>query len=138
MIPEGRASFLIRIRNALSYSLLTLAALCEAYSAAAIALDGFAASWYRTLGWFLFVLPGALVIGLFLLYADRGRLGFCLSATSLSLYSLLVVLDAYLAPSERGDWIFEIAWVAFCALGIAAAKSLMSGPVPANPTDAAE
>ncbi len=138
MVPEIRTSVPIGIRDALCYLFLILAALCEAYSAAAIALDRFAAPWYRILGWFLFVLPGALVVGLLLLYANRGRLGFYLSATSLSLYAVLVFLDTYQGPAERGDWIFEVVWVAFCALGIVAARSLMSGPMPANPTSAAE
>jgi hypothetical protein len=120
--------FQIRIRSILCFSFLILAVLSEAYSVAAIALDRFAPTWYRTLGWVLFLLPCALAVGLFLLYADRGRAGFYLSATSLSMYALLVCMDAYQGPAERGDWIFVGVWVTFCAIGIVAAKSLVNRP----------
>ena len=123
---ESKTGVLIRIRNAVCFSLLILALLCEGYSVVAIALDQFAPSWYRTLGWFLLVLPCALLIGLLLFYANRRRLGFYLSAASLSLYAALICLDAYQGHAERGGWIFEGIWLAFCALGIAAAKSLTS------------
>lgn len=56
-------------------------------------------------------------------------------ATSLSLYGLLLCLEAYQGPGEKGDWIFELVRLAFCATGIVAAKA-MSGPMAANRTDA--
>lgn len=132
MVPESMTSLPIRLRNALCCLFLMLAVLCEAYTVAAIALDQFAQSWYRTLGWLLFALPTALVVGLLLLYANCRRFGFYLIATSLALYALLVCLDAYQGPAARGDWIFVGAWLAFCALGIVAARSLMSRPMPVD------
>jgi hypothetical protein len=133
MAAYRKANLLISFRNLLCYSFLILAIISEAYSTLAIALDRFAPSWYRVLGWFLLTLPLALSAGLLLLYANRRRLAFYLSAASLLLYAALVFVDAYQAPAERGDWIFECAWVAFCALGVFAAKSLMSRPEAATP-----
>jgi hypothetical protein len=138
MVSASKTNVLIRIRNVLCLLFLILAILCEAYSVAAIALDQFAPSWYRTLGWLFFILPFALTSGLLLLYANRRRLGFYLSAMSFSLYAGLVCLDAYQGPAERGDWIFEVAWLAFCAIGILAAKALMCRPMRVSPTDAQE
>ncbi len=125
MLPEYKKDLLMRVRNAACYLFLILALLCEGYSAVAIALDRFAPSWYRTLGWFLLTVPCALAGGVFLLYANRRRLGFYLSAASLLLYAALICVDAYLGNAERG-WIFEGIWLAFCALGIVAAKLLTS------------
>ena len=133
MVTESRTSLQIRIRNALCFLFLILAILSEGYTVLAIALDRFLPSWYRSVGWFLLVLPCALSVGLLLLYANRRRLGFYLSAASLSLYAALVCLDAHQAPAERGDWVFEGIWLAFCALGVGAAKSLMSRPMSVTP-----
>lgn len=124
MVSESKASFSVRIRNVLSYLFLLLAALREAYAVLAIALDRFAPSWYRTLGRILFIVPFALVVGLLLFYANRVRLGFYLSVTSLSLYAVLICLDTFQGPTERGDWLFLGVWLAFCAIGIFATRSL--------------
>lgn len=126
MLSKSKTSMLIRVRNVLCLFLLILAVLSESYTVLAIALDQFAEHWYRTLAWLLLILPFALASGLFLLYANRRRLAFFLSATSLTLYAVLICLEVYLGPAERGDWIFEGAWLAFCAIGIFAAKLLMS------------
>ena len=130
MNPERKSTLLVRIRNGVCYSLLIFAVFCEAYSVLAIDLDQFVPSWYRTLGWFLLVLPAALAAGLLLLWGDRRRLGFYLCATSLSSYAALVLLDSHRGPLQAGDWIFECIWVAFCGLGILAAMSLKNRPSP--------
>jgi hypothetical protein len=124
MVFDGKTSLLIRICNVFCLFLLILAVLCEAYTVLAIALDRFVPAWYRTLGWLLLIIPGALALGLFLIYANRRRLAFCLSATSLSMYAMLNFLDAYQGHAERGDWIFEAGWLVFCAICIVAARYL--------------
>jgi len=136
MVSESNRSLPIRIRDVLCFFFLILAALCEAYTVAAIALDRFVPPWYRTLGWSLFTLPIALAVGLLLLYGDRRRYGFYISAMSLSLYAVLVCFDAHRGPAEQSDWIFEGVYITFCAIGVVAAKVLMNRPMLANPTDA--
>jgi hypothetical protein len=138
MPPGSKTNLLNRLRNVLCVFYLILAVLSEGYTVVSIALDRFVPAWYRTLGWFLLVLPCALALGLLLLYANRRRLALYLSVASLSLYAVLVCLDTHRGPAVRGDWIFEVIWIAFCAGGIVAAKSLMSRPMPMNPTDVQE
>jgi Na+-transporting NADH:ubiquinone oxidoreductase subunit NqrE len=137
MLSKRTANSLIRIRNVLCYLFLILAAFCEAYTVLAIALDRFVPAWYRALGWFLLIAPGALAVGLLLIYANRKRLAFGLIATSLSLYALLNCLDTFRSHVERADWIFFSGWLAFCAVGIVAARFL-SGPLTGNRADVQE
>lgn len=130
MNGENRLSPPVRIRNVLCFLCLILAVFSEGYTAAAIALDSFVPTWYRTLGWLLFALPCALAFGLLLFHANRRRLGFYLCATSLSLYAVLLLLDLNEGHAERGDWIFLGIWLSFCAIGILAARLLMGRPAP--------
>jgi hypothetical protein len=130
MLDENRRSPMVRIRNFLCFLLLALAVFSEGYTAAAISLDRFVPHWYRTVGRLLFVLPCALAFGLLLFYANLRRLGFCLCATSLSLYAVVIFLDLSQGRAERGDWIFVGGWLAFCAVGIFAARLLMGKPTP--------
>jgi hypothetical protein len=53
------------------------------------------------------------------------------------MYALLIFLDDYQSHAGRGDWVFEVGWLAFCTVGIAAAKSL-SRPMSVNRTDLQE
>lgn len=133
MVAYRQTSLLMRARNVFCYLFLILAVFSEAYTVLAIALDQFAPPWYRILGWFLLAAPSALAVGMLLFYANQRRLGFYLSAASLLLYTALVFFDIYQRPKERGDWLFEGAWLGFCGLGILAAKSLMSRPATAPP-----
>jgi len=131
MTHENEVSFLKRILYILSVLCLFLLILSEVYSAAAIALDQFSPPWERTIGWFVFFLPCALALGLiFLLNASHRIVGFCLTASSLLLYAVVMLIDANRAPTTRADWIFESVWLLFCGLGVLAAKSLMSRPIP--------
>lgn len=131
MLSRSKANLLIRIRTVLCCLFLILAVFCEAYTVLAIALDRSVPAWYRALGWLLIIAPGALAVGLLLIYANRKRLAFCLSATSLSLYAMLNCLETFRSHVGRGDWIFFSGWLAFCAIGILAARFL-SGPVTVN------
>ena len=123
-MPQRRTSLLTHFRNVLCYLFLIVATLCEAYSALAIALDRFVPRWYSTLGWLFLTVPCALVVGLLLMYANRTRLAFYLIASSLSLYAMLICLDDYQGPAGRCDWMFAIGSVAFCALGVLAARAV--------------
>jgi sorbitol-specific phosphotransferase system component IIC len=124
MLSKSTANSLIRTRNVLCCLFLVLAVFCEAYTVLAIALDRFVPAWYRALGWFLLIAPGALAVGLLLIYANRKRLAFCLSAASLSLYAMLLCLETFRSHVEPGDWIFFCGWLTFCAVGILAARFL--------------
>jgi hypothetical protein len=137
MLSKSTAKPLIRICNVLCYLFLILAVFCEAYTVVAIALDRFVPAWYRALGWCLLIAPGALAVGLLLIYANQKRLAFCLSSTSLSLYAVLNCLDTFRSHVERGDWIFFSGWLAFCAVGILAARFL-SRPAMADRADVQE
>jgi cytochrome bd-type quinol oxidase subunit 2 len=134
MTHESWRRLLIRIRDALSVLALILLLLSEAYTAVAIVLDRnefTSEPWEHTLGWLLFLIPCALVLGLvFLLNAGRRELGFRLAAMSLLLYAALVCFDAYREPMDDGDWISVTIWLAFCAIGIVAAKLLMRRRAP--------
>ena len=133
MALDKGARLLARVRDTLCVLCLIAFILSEAYSAAAIALDQFAPSWERTVGWFLLILPTALTLGLvLLLYANLRRTGFYLATSSLFLYAVLICAEAYRGPAERGDWIFGGFWLAFCAIGILAAKLLMSRSTPSS------
>ena len=124
MLSKSKTNLLIRLRNVLCCLFLIMAVFCEAYTVLAIALDRFVPTWYRALGWFLLISPSALAVGLLLIYANQKRLAFYLSATSLSLYAMLTCLEIYQSQTVRGDWMFLSGWLAFCAIGIMAAKSL--------------
>lgn len=124
MLSKSTANSLIRIRTVLCCLFLILAGFCEAYTVLAIALDRFVPAWYRVLGWFLLIVPGALAVGLLLIYANRKRLAFCLSATSLSLYAMLLCLETFRSNVKPGEWIFFCGWLTFCAVGIVAARFL--------------
>jgi len=124
MVPESTANAWSRVRKVLCYSFLILAVLCEGYTVLAIALDRFGPAWYRDLGWLLFIIPFGLAAGLLLIYANQRRVAFFLCTTSLSLYALLDILDTYQGHAERGDLIFMAGWLAFCLVGVVAARWL--------------
>lgn len=130
MVPACRLSPLARIRNLLCILWLVFAVFSEGYSAFAIALDRFEPNWFRIVGWLLLVLPCVLAIGLLLLYANLKRVGFYLCAMSLSFYVLIIFFDVIREHAERADWIFASIWLAFCTIGIYAAKLLMGRQVP--------
>jgi hypothetical protein len=137
MLSKSKFNLLIRIRDVLCCLFLILAVFCEAYTILAIALDRFVPSWYRAVGWLFLIAPCALAVGLPLIYANQRRLAFYLSAASLSLYAMLICLDTYQSHVRPGDWMFFFGWLAFCAVGILAAK-LLSRPTTLNPTDIQE
>jgi hypothetical protein len=130
-------ALLIRIRTVLCYLFLTLAVLCEAYTVLAIALDRLVPAWYRILGWLLLIIPGSLALGLLFIYANRKRVAFYLIVTSLSLYAMLLCLDTFRNKVGPGDWIFFSGWLAFCAMGVVAARFL-SGPAVVNSAEVQE
>lgn len=137
MLSRSKVNLLIRICDVVCCLFLILAVFCEAYTVLAIALDRFVLIWHRAVGWLFLIAPCALAAGLLLIYANQKRLAFYLSATSLSLYAMLNCLDTYQGHVRQGDLIFLFGWLAFCAVGILAAK-LLSRPATLNRTGVQE
>jgi hypothetical protein len=127
MTKESSLKWLLRVRDALCITCLILLVLSEGYTAAATALDPHVPAWERTLGWALLALPCSLSLGLaLLLYGDRKRLGFYCAALSLLFYVAAICREVFQSNVETGDWIDLSAWSAFCAVGIGAARLLMT------------
>ena len=121
-------TLLIHVRDALCLPCLVLFVLSELYSAADLASDSHLKlpSWEHPLGWSLFGLPSALVVGLILLLrSDRSRLGFYSAVLSLVLYAAFICLEVFQGHANLGDWISASAWISFCVIGIGAARVLM-------------
>ena len=121
---------LIHVRDAFCVPCLVLLALSELYSAVDLSLDSRQLpAWEHPIGWGLFVLLTALVLGMLLLLRLNWKmLGFNLAGASLLFYALFVCVEAFQAPMELGDWMAMFSWCGFCALGIGAAGILMVRP----------
>jgi hypothetical protein len=113
---------------------LGLCAFAELYSAGETALDRFAPSWERVLGWFLFLLPIELIAALILLFNRKnGRLGFNLTALNLVLYAGFMVVDVFAGhayPIVRADWLMMGLWAIFFALVLFSAWLIRVGSRP--------
>ena len=123
-----RWNLLIHVRDALCIPCLVLLALSELYSAADTSSDSrvHLSPWVHPLGWGLFALLIALVVGMILLLrSDRKALGFSFIATSALFYAIFICGDAFQSDVGLGDWISMLCWCTFCALAIGAARILV-------------
>ena len=125
----------LRARDTISALYLLLFAISEAYSAVATALDRHHAitSWEPRLGWALFVLPAALLSGLFLLRGPRPRLGFTLVVVNLCLYAGFLVLESVASAvqpaSKSAVWEVGGIWSALFLTAALAAHFLKNKPL---------
>jgi hypothetical protein len=109
---------------------MSLCAFSELYSAAATALDRFAPSWERVIGWFLFLLPVELIAASILLFSHKnGRLGFNLTILNLLLYEGFLIVDAFAGrfPIDRGDWSMIGLWTVFFVTVLFSARLILAG-----------
>jgi hypothetical protein len=111
---------------------LGLCAFAEIYSAGATALDRFAPSWERVLGWLLFLLPIELIAALILLFSDKkARLGFNLMILNVLMYAGFMVVDVFAGdeatPIDRSDWLMMGLWAIFFASVLFAARLIPAG-----------
>jgi hypothetical protein len=121
----------IRFCNVACTLCVGLCAFSELYSAAAIALDRFAPSWERLLGWFLFLLPIELIVALILLFIRKyGRLGFNLTALNILLYAGFLVVDLFAGNAthvDKNDWLMMGLWAVFFAGVLFSARFILAG-----------
>jgi len=122
---------LIRIRGVACSLCMVLCAFAELYSAGATALDRFAPSWERPIGWFLFLLPIELIAGLILLFnREHGRLGFNLTRLNLLLYSGFLIVEVFAEnpiPADWKDWLAMGLWAFFFAAVLISARFILVG-----------
>src|ERR1039457_4240418 len=110
-----------------------LCAFSELYSAAATALDRFAPSWERGIGWFLFLLPIELIAALILLYRHKyGKLGFNITFLNILMYECFMVIDVFAGrfPVDKGDWLFMGLYAIFFATVLFSSRLIMVGSRP--------
>jgi hypothetical protein len=123
--------WLIRIRNVACALCLSLCAFAELYSAGATALDRFAPSWERVLGWFLFLLPIELIAALILLFSNKkARLGFNLTILNLLLYAGFMVVDVFAGHgghNDKSDWLMMGLWAVFFSVVLFSARLILAG-----------
>jgi hypothetical protein len=103
----------IRLRNIACTLCLCLCAFAELYSAGATALDRFAPSWERAIGWLLFLLPIELIAALILL-----------------LYAGFMVVDVFAGsatPFDGTDWLMIGLWAIFFAVVSFSARLILAG-----------
>jgi hypothetical protein len=121
----------IRLRNIACTLCLCLCAFAELYSAGATALDRFAPSWERAIGWLLFLLPIELIAALILLFNHKnGRLGFNLTTLNLLLYAGFMVVDVFAGsatPFDGTDWLMIGLWAIFFAVVSFSARLILAG-----------
>jgi hypothetical protein len=119
---------LMHLRDSLCVLSLIVFVALEGYFADVLISGGseFSTSSERVVGRVIVSLDCALVIGVVLLLGrKRRKLGFCLVALSLLLYTLLVCWDDSHWPGEH-SWMFDATWLLLSAIGIIAARTLMN------------
>ena len=107
-----------------------LCAFSELYSAAATALDRFAPSWEKGIGWFLFLLPIELIAALILLFTHKyGKLGFNLTILNLLLYEGFLIMEVFAGrfPFEKRDWLMMGLWTFFFVTVLFSARLILLG-----------
>jgi hypothetical protein len=122
-------TFLTQVRKGLCVLCLLLLTASAAYSAAATALDHSSRfpAWESTLGWFLFILPCELLIGLVLLtIGDRAQIGFRFVVTNVLMYVGFMCLEGALAADTWNRATLEVVggWSMFFLIAIGATHLL--------------
>jgi hypothetical protein len=127
---EKHAQWNRRAGGTISILYLLIFTLFEVYSAAATALDSKPRfpSWEHLLGWALFVLPGSLLVSLFLFQGGRPKLGFLLVIGNLCLYATFMIFEsvAYGGTPVSPLALWEVGgiWAALFLAAVLAARFL--------------